>query len=187
MRFPIRLMAIVLALGLVAAACGDDGATTTTEPAADTTTTTTEAMPEILDIVDTAAGVDDFSTLVAAVEAADLVDTLKGEGPFTVFAPTNAAFGAALEELGLTAEDLLADTETLTSILLYHVVPGAVFAADVVGLESATTAQGSDIAISINDGNVFLNETTQVIQTDIEATNGVIHVIDSVLLPPADH
>ncbi|NIR40660.1 MAG: fasciclin domain-containing protein [Actinobacteria bacterium] len=181
-------MALTLALALVAVACGDDGAstTTTTEAATATTTTTTEAMPEMLDIVDTAAGVEDFSTLVAAVQAAGLVDTLKGEGPFTVFAPTDEAFDAALDALGLTAEELLADTETLTDILLYHVVPGAVFAADVVGLEAATTAQGSDIAISV-DGGVFLNETIEVIETDIEATNGVIHVIDGVLLPPADH
>ncbi len=185
MRFPIRLTAIVLALGLVAAACGDDDAesTTTTETVA---TTTTEAVAA-LDIVDTAVEAGSFTTLVAAVEAAGLVDTLKGEGPFTVFAPTDEAFAAALDALGLTAEELLADTETLSDILLYHVVPGAVYAADVIGLEAATTAQGSDIAITIDGDMVKLNETTTVVATDIEATNGVIHVIDSVLLPPADH
>ena len=133
----------------------------------------------------TAAG--GFETLLAAATAADLVDTLKSDGPFTVFAPTDEAFEAALDALGITAEDLLADTEALTDILLYHVVPGAVFAETVVGLDSATTAQGSDIAISIVDGGVVLNETVNVIATDIEASNGVIHVIDFVLLPPDQH
>ncbi len=112
--------------------------------------------------------------------AADLVDTLKGEGPFTVFAPTDEAFAALPEG---TVEGLLADIPALTDILLYHVVSGAVFAADVIGLESATTVQGSDIAISVADGMVTLNGVTLVTATDIEASNGVIHVIDSVLLP----
>jgi len=184
MRFPIRLMAIILTMGLVAAACGgDDADTTTTTEAA---TTTTDASPATLDIVDTAVEAGQFTTLVAAVQAAGLVDVLKGEGPFTVFAPTDEAFAAALEALGLTAEELLADTETLTSILLYHVVPGKVMAADVIGLTSATTAQGSDIAITVENGMVKINDATVLI-TDIEASNGVIHVIDSVILPPADY
>jgi transforming growth factor-beta-induced protein len=134
------------------------------------------------DIVDTAVADGRFTTLVAAVEAAGLVDTLKGEGPFTVFAPTDDAFAALPEG---TVEALLADIPTLTSILTYHVVAGEVLAADVVGLESATTVQGSDISISVVDGNVFLNETVQVIITDIQTSNGVIHVIDGVLMPPA--
>ena len=129
-----------------------------------------------------------FSTLVAALDAADLVDTMAdcSAGPFTVFAPTNDAFAAALSALGLTAEQLLADTETLTDILLYHVVAGEVMAADVVGLDSATTLQGSDIAISVEGAVVYLNDDVTVTGTDIEACNGVIHVIDGVLLPPAD-
>jgi uncharacterized surface protein with fasciclin (FAS1) repeats len=181
------LAALVLAFGLVVAACGDDDAadtTTTTEaPAA----TTTEApAPELGDIVDIAVGAGSFETLVAAVAAADLVETLKSDGPFTVFAPTDEAFGLALDALGITAEDLLADTELLTDILLYHVVPGAVFAETVVTLDSATTAQGADITIEIADGGVVLNGAVNVITTDIEASNGVIHVIDFVLLPPAD-
>jgi uncharacterized surface protein with fasciclin (FAS1) repeats len=183
MRFPIRLMAIVLTVGLVAVACGDDEATTTTTTEAPSATTTTEA-PAPMDIVDTAIEAGQFSTLVAAVQAAGLVETLKGEGPYTVFAPTDEAFAAALDALGLTPEELLADTETLTDILLYHVVPGAVYAADVAGLESATTAQGSDIAITIDGETVMINDAT-VVAADIEASNGVIHVIDSVLLPPA--
>ncbi len=134
-------------------------------------------------IVDIAAANADFSTLVAAVQAAGLVDALNGEGPYTVFAPTNEAFAAALETLGISAEDLLADTETLTSILLYHVVEGKVMAADVVGLSSAPTLQGGEISIAVRDGSVFLNDNIQVVATDIEASNGVIHVIDGVLLP----
>jgi len=135
-------------------------------------------------IVDIAAANADFSTLVAAVQAAGLVDALNGEGPYTVFAPTNEAFAAALETLGISAEDLLADTETLPRILLYHVVEGKVMAADVVGLSSAPTLQGGEISIAVRDGSVFLNDNIQVVATDIEASNGVIHVINGVLLPP---
>jgi uncharacterized surface protein with fasciclin (FAS1) repeats len=134
-------------------------------------------------IVEIAVADGRFETLVAAVTAADLVETLSGEGPFTVFAPTDDAFAALPAG---TVEALLADIPTLTDILLYHVVAGEVMAADVVGLESATTVQGSDISISVRDGNVFLNDTVQVIITDIQASNGVIHVIDAVLLPSAE-
>ena len=132
-------------------------------------------------IVEIAVGNPDFSTLVAAVTEAGLVDTLNSEGPFTVFAPTNAAFDA----LGADAvASVLADKELLTSILTYHVVAGKVLAADVVNLTTATTVQGSDISISVKDGKVYLNDTIEVIMTDIEASNGVIHVIDGVLMPP---
>lgn len=143
------------------------------------------AAAEEASIAEVAAGNADFATLVAAATAADLAGTLAdcSAGPFTVFAPTNAAFAAALAALGIPAEALLADTATLTSILTYHVVPGKVMAADVVGLTSATTLQGSSLAISVVDGAVKLNGTTTVTATDIEACNGVIHVIDSVLLP----
>ncbi|MCA9956801.1 MAG: fasciclin domain-containing protein, partial [Anaerolineales bacterium] len=124
-----------------------------------------------------------FTTLVTAVQAAGLAETLSGDGPFTVFAPTDDAFAALPEG---TLDSLLADPEgALTDVLLYHVVEGAVMAETVVTLESATTLNGEDVAITVADGNVFLNETTQVIITDIEASNGVIHVIDSVLLPPS--
>jgi transforming growth factor-beta-induced protein len=134
-------------------------------------------------IVDIAVADGRFTTLVAAVTAADLVETLSGEGPFTVFAPTDDAF-AKLPE-GTIAELLKPENkQALTDILLYHVVAGKVMAADVVGLTSAPTVLGKDISITIKDGNVFLNDTIQVIITDIEASNGVIHVIDAVLLPP---
>ncbi len=130
------------------------------------------------DIVDTAVAAGNFGTLVTAVQAADLVDTLKGEGPFTVFAPTDEAF-ARIPAADLEA--LLADKEALTRVLTYHVVPGKVMAADVVNLESAATVEGSEIAISTT-GGVKVNEAT-VVQTDIEASNGVINVIDMVIMP----
>jgi transforming growth factor-beta-induced protein len=134
------------------------------------------------DIVDTAIADGRFTTLVAAVQAAGLVETLKGEGPFTVFAPTDDAF--AKLPAG-TVEDLLKpeNLETLKNILLYHVVPGKVMAADVVNLTSADTALGQSVTIKVEDGKVFINDA-QVIITDIETRNGVIHVIDTVLLPP---
>ena len=134
-------------------------------------------------IVDIAVADGRFTTLVAAVEAADLVETLSGEGPFTVFAPTDDAF-AALPAGTLESLLLPENKQALTDILLYHVVPGKVMAADVTGLTSATTVLGKDITITVKDGNVFLNDTVEVIITDIEASNGVIHVIDAVLLPP---
>jgi transforming growth factor-beta-induced protein len=132
------------------------------------------------DIVETAVADGRFTTLAAALEAANLLDTLKGPGPFTVFAPTDEAFAKLPEG---TVKALLADIPSLSNILLYHVVSGEVFAADVVNLESAATAQGQSIAVRVEDGKVFLNDS-QVIITDIAATNGVIHVIDAVLLPP---
>jgi uncharacterized surface protein with fasciclin (FAS1) repeats len=131
------------------------------------------------DIVDTAVGAGSFNTLVAAVQAADLVETLKSDGPFTVFAPTDDAF--AKLPAG-TVENLLANPDQLRAILLYHVVPGAVTAEQVVTLSSATTAQGSDVAIAVEGGSVKINDAT-VIQADIETSNGVIHVIDTVILP----
>lgn len=131
------------------------------------------------DIVDTAIDAGSFNTLVTAVQAAGLVETLKGEGPFTVFAPTDAAF-AAIPEADLNA--LIADKAQLTAVLTYHVVAGKVMAADVVGLSSATTVQGSDIDITVTDAGVKV-DNANVITTDIETSNGVIHVIDAVILP----
>lgn len=141
---------------------------------------------QTLDIVDTATSTNNFNTLLAAAQAAGLVDALKGEGPFTVFAPTDAAF-KKLEESkpGTIATLLLPESkDTLASILKYHVVPGKVMAADVVGLGNGTdvdTLQGQSFKLTIN-GKVQVNEAN-VIQTDIECSNGVIHVIDSVILP----
>ena len=138
---------------------------------------------EPMDIVDTAVADGRFTTLVAAVQAAELVDTLKSEGPFTVFAPTDDAF-AALPEGTLDTLLLPANKQQLTDILLYHVVPGQVMASDVVGLTSATTVLGQDATVTVKDGKVFLNDNVEIIITDIETSNGVIHVINTVLLPP---
>lgn len=135
--------------------------------------------PTITDIV---VGDPRFTTLTAAVVAADLADTLAGAGPFTVFAPTDDAFAALRPG---TVEALLNDIPTLTSILLYHVVSGAVDAETVVGLDSAETLNGADVSIRVENGSVFVNDS-QVIITDINATNGIVHVIDAVLLPPAN-
>lgn len=131
------------------------------------------------DIVQTAVSAGNFNTLVAAAQAAGLVETLQSEGPFTVFAPTDEAFSKLPEG---TVEALLADPDKLREVLLYHVVPGKVMAADVVNLTAATTAQGSDIRILVAENGVRINDAN-VVQTDIETSNGVIHVVDTVILP----
>ena len=131
------------------------------------------------DIVETAVAAGSFTTLATALQAAGLVDTLKGDGPFTVFAPTDAAF--AKLPAG-TLEALLADPAKLQAVLTYHVVPGRVTAADVATLSSAATVQGDSIAIDTSMG-VRVNDA-HVTQADVMTSNGVIHVIDTVLLPP---
>jgi uncharacterized surface protein with fasciclin (FAS1) repeats len=134
------------------------------------------------DIVDIAAGNEDFETLVAAVKAAGLVETLKGDGPFTVFAPTDAAFEKLPEG---TVEDLLKpeNKDQLTAILTYHVVPGKVMSGDIAGSETmAETAEGSSLDIDATGDGVMVDGAT-VVQADIEASNGVIHVIDTVVMP----
>ncbi len=133
------------------------------------------------DIVDTAIAAGQFNTLAAALEAADLVSTLKGDGPFTVFAPTDEAF--AKLPAG-TVESLLKpeNRDQLVAILTYHVVPGKVSSKEVVTIDKATTVNGSDIAIKVADGKVRINDAT-VITADVDASNGVIHVIDTVILP----
>ncbi|MDH4168575.1 MAG: fasciclin domain-containing protein [Acidimicrobiia bacterium] len=209
----LRALAAVFAFTLILAACGSDDesgdtSSTTLAPtateAADGTADAAPADEEMTDeevadeeMTDEAAAADDivsvaiasgeFPTLVAALEAADLVGTLQGDGPFTVFAPTEEAFAAALTALDLTAEELLADTELLTSVLTYHVIADEVMAETVVTLdgEDVATVNGATVAISVaEDGTVMVNDAT-VVQTDIAASNGVIHVIDTVLLPPA--
>lgn len=130
------------------------------------------------DIVDTAVKAGGFDTLVSAINAAGLVDTLKGKGPFTVFAPTDEAFAKLPEG---TVAGLLKDTPKLKQILTYHVVPGKVMAADVTKLKSATTVEGSDVKIDVSKG-VKVNES-DVTTPDVSADNGVIHIIDTVLMP----
>ena len=191
MKRTISLLAPALAIAL--AACSTPAATTapTTAPtpaASSTAAPSPSAVPSTSpaamakDIVQTATDAGSFKTLLTAVKAAGLVDTLEGKGPFTVFAPTDAAFAALPAG---TLDKLLADKEALNAVLLYHVVPGAVTADQVVGLTSATTVEGSPIAIAIKDGLVYLNGSAQVVTPDVMASNGVIHVIDKVILPPA--
>jgi len=134
------------------------------------------------DIVDTAVAAGSFNTLVAAVKAAELVDTLKGDGPFTVFAPTDEAFKKLPE--GTVASLLKPENKAkLQAVLTYHVVAGKVMAKDVVALESAKTVQGAPVKIKANKKGVKINNA-KVVKTDIETSNGVIHVIDTVILPP---
>lgn len=194
----IKYLALVLAVGLGAAACGDDGDSSTTNPAATnpsatapvTTaagTTPSSSAAAAKDIVDTAVGAGKFTVLAEALTKADLVTTLKGAGPFTVFAPTDDAFAAALKSLNISKDQLLADKAKLTSILTYHVVSGRVPASEVVKLDGkeAKTVNGAAVKISIKGGEVYLNSDTKVTQADIAASNGIIHVIDKVLLPPS--
>lgn len=181
----MRTRRIIAALGvstfLIAglAACSSDS-----DDKAEKTSTTTAAAAEQCDntIVDVAVGNADFSTLVKAVQAAGLVDTLNGEGPFTVFAPTNEAF-AKIPADQLNA--ILADKELLTSILTYHVVPGKIMAADLKpGEQAVTTVEGSEAQVIVSDAGVTYADAN-ITATDVEACNGVIHVIDAVVLPPA--
>jgi len=140
-----------------------------------------ESTPNIVEI---AASAGSFNTLVAAVQAAGLAETLQGEGPFTVFAPTDEAF--AKLPAG-TVDELLKpeNKEKLRAILTYHVVPGRVMAKDVVGIRSAATVQGQSLTVSIDDGTPMV-DNAKIIQTDIAASNGVIHVIDTVVIPSSN-
>ena len=137
------------------------------------------SMPASKDIVDTAVGSGEFNTLTKALQAADLVKTLKGKGPFTVFAPTDEAFGklppGALDEL-------LKNKKKLAAILTYHVVPGSITSEQVVKLKGAKTVNGQRVNISAMNGNVMV-DNANVVKVDIKASNGVIHVIDSVMMP----
>lgn len=184
---------VVLAFAALAS-CGDDSDTSTANTAAVTSPPTTAAMSTTApptsvaatkDIVDTAVGAGKFTVLAEALTKADLVNTLKGSGPFTVFAPTDDAFAAALKSLNVTKDQLLADKAKLTSILTYHVVSGRVPAAEVVKLDGkeAKTVNGAPVKVTVKGNEVLLNTNTKVTQTDVTASNGIIHVIDSVLLP----
>lgn len=190
---------IVLVFALVLAACG--GAETTAENTSNNAVVENtdqnaaeeameEPMPEeemaeesMPSIAAIAAGDENFSTLVTALDAAGLVETLDGEGSFTVFAPTNAAF----EALGDTLNDVLADSELLTQVLLYHVVDGKVMSPDAIALagNEVETLSGDKIALSLDGSSLYINDA-MVTAVDIEASNGVIHVIDAVLLPPTE-
>lgn len=190
-RTSATLVATGLAAILTLTACGDDkkdtaAAAPITTQAADAATTTAAMAEQPGTIVDVAIGAGDFTVLVEAVKAAGLVDTLSGPGPFTVFAPTDAAFADALSTLGITKEQLLADPAKLATILTYHVVPGEVMAADVLTMDGkdVATVAGPTVKVTVNGSTVMINNAT-VTTADIKASNGVIHVIDKVLLPPS--
>jgi uncharacterized surface protein with fasciclin (FAS1) repeats len=135
------------------------------------------------DLVETAAAAGGFETLLAAAQAAGLVETLRGAGPFTVFAPTDEAFAALPAG---TVEGLLKDRDALRAVLLYHVVPARVTSAGVAGVSSAETVHGASLRIRVSDGRVQVGDDATVVQADVLASNGVIHVIDRVLLPPME-
>ena len=200
-RAAVAAAALALTFGL--AACGSDSADTTAAPAeteaaaaeteavaAETTAApaeteaaaaATEAAADApKDIVDTAVAAGSFNTLAKLLTDAGLIETLKGEGPFTVFAPTDDAFAAVPAD---TLAALAADKALLTKVLTYHVVPGKVMAADIAAGDVATVA-GPTVKLTITDGKVMVNDAT-VVTADVVASNGVIHVIDKVLLPPA--
>jgi uncharacterized surface protein with fasciclin (FAS1) repeats len=191
--FSKRLMIAVLGLGtsVALAACGTPSDTTTSEPTTDETAAT-ESDPMAEDemaadvgntVVDVAASNESFSTLVQAIEAAGLAETLSAEGPYTVFAPTNEAF-AALPEGTLDQLLLPENQETLVQILTYHVVPAEVTSAEVTAGEVETVA-GSTVNITVEEetGSIMVNDA-MVVTPDVEASNGVIHAIDQVILPP---
>ena len=178
----LLMVGVLMSVMLMASfACGDEEEVVP-EPAAVEVVEEVVAEEPAQTVVDIAVADGRFTTLVTALGAADLVGVLSGEGPFTVFAPTDDAFSNLPEG---TLDSLLADIPALTDVLLYHVVSGKVMAADVVGLDSAETVQGSSVGISVMGESVMVDDANVII-TDIEGSNGVIHVIDAVIIPPAE-
>ncbi|HEY3549033.1 MAG TPA: fasciclin domain-containing protein [Propionicimonas sp.] len=183
---------MIVGLSIAAAGCSPAPMATSAAPAPASSSSAPSSTPSMSasasgkDIVDTAVAAGGFTTLAKALTAADLVETLKGDGPFTVFAPTDEAF-AALPKGAL--DKLVADKEKLTAVLTYHVISGEVMASQVTGMngQKVKTVQGGEITIKVADGKVSLTDaagnTVNVIKTDVTASNGVIHVIDGVLMP----
>ena len=170
-----RVLAALFALSLLAASCGDDDPveSSTADDMAE------DDMAESGTIVDVAVANGSFTILVAAVQAADLVDTLSGDGPFTVFAPTNAAFAAAGVDL--------TDVAAVTAVLQYHVIAtGAVYAGDLMATQSVSTLNGQAVSITKDANGVMINADASVVMADVQSSNGVVHVIDKVLMPPAE-
>jgi uncharacterized surface protein with fasciclin (FAS1) repeats len=176
------LLLSIAALAIVVSACSSASPTPAPATAAPATTEASMA-PALSDIVDTATAAGSFKTLLTAATAAGLVDTLKGPGPFTVLAPTDEAFAALPAG---TLDGLLKDPEALKQILLYHVIAGTVTSDQIVKLTSADSVAGPAIKIAVKDGKVVLNDSATVVTPDVMASNGVIHVIDQVILPPAN-
>ena len=169
------ILALLIATTLLLSGCAE-------QPQEETEEMETEEVETVeMNIVETAVDAGSFDTLVTAVQAAGLAETLSGEGPFTVFAPTDEAFAALPEG---TLEGLLEDKEALTAILTYHVVSGKAMSGDLSDQMSLETVQGEEVVVSITDGNVMVGDAN-VVQADIETSNGVIHVIDKVILPPS--
>lgn len=181
MRTPrsLRFVAVAAIVGLVAAACSSSDNSTSSTSKAQKTASTSEAAPKT--IVAVASADAGFSTLISAVKKAGLVDTLSGTGPYTVFAPTNEAF-AKIPAAQL--QTILADKAKLTSILTYHVLPTKVMAADLQPTQTVKTVEGRDVTINV-DGTTATINGCNIVKTDVAASNGVIHVIDCVLTPPA--
>jgi len=183
---------MIVGLSIAAAGCSPAPMATSAVPAPASSSSAPSSTPSMSasaagkDIVDTAVAAGGFTTLAKALTAAGLVETLKGDGPFTVFAPTDEAF-AALPKGAL--DKLVADKKKLTAVLTYHVIPGEVMASQVTGMngQKVKTVQGGEITIKVADGKVTLTDaagnTVNVIKTDVTASNGVIHVIDGVLMP----
>ena len=176
----LSIVSLLAVFALIVAACSSDDSDDTT-----TTTTAPPAAEEGQSVLDLAVEAGQFSTLIAAIDAAGLSETLEGEGPFTVLAPTDAAFDDALAALGITAEELLANP-ALADILTYHVLPQAADSQLIATLDGSTvdTVNGQPIAINVVDGEIVINETATVVSADLEADNGIVHVINAVLLPP---
>jgi uncharacterized surface protein with fasciclin (FAS1) repeats len=174
-KIAFPFLALVALVSIVVAACGSDE----DEAPMPTPTAAPTEQAQLADIVDTAVAAGSFTTLAAALEAADLVDTLKGPGPFTVLAPTDEAFAALPAG---TVEALLADPDRLRAILTYHVIAGEVPSSQVVQLSEATTVNGQPVEITV-DGNTVLIGDARVTIVDVQASNGIIHVIDKVLIP----
>lgn len=171
-------MVVLVVVLLLCAGCTQPA----TQPATGTPTPTAPPVSELKDIVQTAVADGRFATLVSAVQAADLASTLSGPGPFTVFAPTDDAFKNLPEG---TVATLLQDPKgQLSQILLYHVVPGKLMAGDIVNQTTLMTAQGTPLTVTVQNGTVMVDGATVII-TDIETRNGVIHVINAVMIPPA--
>jgi uncharacterized surface protein with fasciclin (FAS1) repeats len=193
MKRSITLLVPALAIAIAACSAAASPSAVPTAASTQSPAPTTAAAPSTApsasaaamtkDIVKTATEAGSFKTLLTAVKAAGLVETLQGKGPFTVFAPTDAAFAALPAG---TLDGLLKDPAALKKILLYHVVSGSITSDKVVGLTSAVSVEGSPIAISVKDGTVCLNDSAKVVTPDVIASNGVIHVIDKVILPPAN-
>ena len=182
-RWPAMISVLAVAIvPLVIAACGSSNSSTSSSPSMSAAASPAMSPAATADIVDTAVAAGEFTTVAKALQAAGLVDTLKGPGPFTVFAPTDAAFAKLpAGTRGHTAQG--PEKGELTRILTYHVVPGKVMAADITDGMTAKTVEGDTIKFTIKDGNVYVNGA-QVTTADVPASNGVIHVIDGVLIPP---